>query len=145
MKNTTRKVICLIMAICIFSAMSTALARSSQTLSAYCAGCVAESGGEIAVWVDVTGKYPRMEKIGTDTIYLYESTDNKTFYCVKIFEADDYPSMMTTNAISYYKTAVTYQGIAGQDLYRQRGHEYCPQGQCSRPAHAYHQAIPISR
>mgnify|MGYP004481966297 CR=1 FL=1 len=114
MKNTTRKVICLIMAICIFSAMSTALARSSQTLSAYCAGCVAESGGEIAVWVDVTGKYPRMEKIGTDTIYLYESTDNKTFYCVKIFEADDYPSMMTTNAISYYKTAVTYQGIAGR-------------------------------
>ena len=38
----------------------------------------------------------------------------RAFYCVKIFEADDYPNMMTTNAISYYKTAVTYQGIVGR-------------------------------
>ena len=114
MKITIRKALSLTVAFYILSAMTVAFARSSPTLDAYCAGCSAKDGGVIAIWADVEGRNPRMDKIGTDTIYLYESIDNKTFYCVKIFEADDYPNMMTTNVISYYKTAVTYQGIAGR-------------------------------
>ena len=101
MKVTIRNVLSLAVAFCILSAITVAFARSSPTLDAYSAGCSAEDGGVIAIWADVEGRNPRMDKIGTDTIYLYESID-------------DYPNMMTTNAISYYKTAVTYQGIVGR-------------------------------
>lgn len=90
MKVTIRNVLSLAVAFCILSAITVAFARSSPTLDAYSAGCSAEDGGVIAIWADVEGRNPRMDKIGTDTIYLYESIDNKTFYCVKIFEADDY-------------------------------------------------------
>ena len=44
MKITFRRVVCLIMALCLISAMTTAYARSSLTLDADSAGCVAESG-----------------------------------------------------------------------------------------------------
>lgn len=117
MKNTARKFICLIIAFCVLSAMTTAFARSSLTLSAYSAGCAAKSGGKIAIWIDVTGTYPRMDKIGSDVIYLYESTDGTYFTRVAIFEPEDYPAMLTTNTISYYKTVATYQGIPGRYYY----------------------------
>lgn len=57
MKITFRRVVCLIMALCLISAMTTAYARSSLTLDAYSAGCVAESGGKIAIWIDVIGSF----------------------------------------------------------------------------------------
>ncbi|MDY6366143.1 MAG: hypothetical protein SPL18_05755 [Oscillospiraceae bacterium] len=114
MKTTLRRVVCLIMALCLFSAMTTAFARSSLTLSAYSAGCVAESGGKIAIWIDVTGTYPHMDKIGSDAIYLYESTDNVRYTRVAVFKPKDYPSMLTTNTISYYEDVVTYQGVPGR-------------------------------
>lgn len=114
MKNVTRRFFCLIIALCVLSVMTTAFARSSLTLSAYSAGCAAKSDGKIAIWIDVTGTYPRMDKIGSDAIYLYESTDGKRFTRVAIFEPEDYPAMLTTNTISYYKTVATYQGIPGR-------------------------------
>ena len=117
MKTTLRRVVCLIMALCLFSAMTTAFARSSLTLDAYSAGCVAESGGKIAIWIDVTGTNPHMDKIGSDAIYLYESTDRERYTRVAIYEPKDYPIMLTTNAISYYEDIVTYQGIPGRYYY----------------------------
>lgn len=117
MKTTLRRVVCLIMALCLFSAMTTAFARSSLTLSAYRAGCAAESGGKIAIWIDVTGTYPHMDKIGSDAIYLYESKDGTNFTIVKSFSPEDYPAMLTTNDISYYKTVATYQGVPGRYYY----------------------------
>lgn len=117
MKNSVRKFFCLVVALCTLSAMTTALARSSLTLSAYRAGCVAESGGEITIWIDVTGTYPRMDKIGSDAIYLYESTDRVRYTRVAIFEPEDYPIMLTTNTISYYEDVVTYQGVPGRYYY----------------------------
>ncbi len=117
MKNSVRRFLCLIIALCTLSAMTTALARSSLTLSAYSAGCVAESGGEIAICISVIGTYPHMDKIGSDAIYLYESTDGTRYTRVAVFEPEDYPAMLTTNAISYYKTVATYQGIPGRYYY----------------------------
>ena len=114
MKNVTRRFFCLIIAICVLSVMTTAFARSSLTLSAYSAGCAAKSDGKIAIWIDVTGTYPRMDKIGSDAIYLYESTDDVRYTRVAVFEPEDYPIMLTTNKISYYKTVATYQGIPGR-------------------------------
>ena len=117
MKTTFRRAICLIMAFCLFSAMTTAFARSSLTLDAYSAGCAAKNGGKIAIWIDVIGTNPRMDKIGSDTIYLYESTDDVYYTRVAVFEPEDYPIMLTTNKISYYKTVATYQGIPGRYYY----------------------------
>ena len=117
MKTTFRRIACLIMVLCLFSAMTTALARSSLTLDVYRAGCAAKSGGKIAIWIDVTGTNPRMDKIGSDVIYLYESTDRVHYTRVAIFEPKDYPAMLTTNDISYYKTVATYQGIPGRYYY----------------------------
>lgn len=117
MKTTFRRVVCLVMTLCLFSAMTSAFARSSLTLDAYSAGCAAKSGGKIAIWIDVTGRNPRMDKIGSDVIYLYESTDGTRYTRVAIFEPEDYPAMLTTNTISYYKTVVTYQGIPGRYYY----------------------------
>lgn len=92
MKTTFRRILCLVMALCLFSSMTTAFARSSLTLSAYSAGCAAKSGGKIAIWIDVTGTYPEMDKIGSDAIYLYESTDGTNFTIVKSFYPEDYPA-----------------------------------------------------
>lgn len=114
MKNSVRRFLCFVVALCTLSAMTTAFARSSLTLSAYRAGCSAKSGGKIAIWIDVTGTYPQMDKIGSDAIYLYESTDGTNFTIVKSFDSEDYPAMLTTNTISYYKTVVTYQGVPGR-------------------------------
>ena len=117
MKTTFRRVVCLVMTLCLFSAMTSAFARSSLTLDAYSAGCAAKSGGKIAIWIDVTGRNPRMDKIGSDVIYLYESTDGTRYTRVAILEPEDYPAMLTTNTISYYKTVVTYQGVPGRYYY----------------------------
>ena len=115
MNTTARKFVSLVLTISLISAMITtfAAARSSAYLDAYSAGCNPRSGGEIAVWVDVTGTKPKMDRIGADKIYLYESTDGTNFTCVKIFSRSEYPNMTVTNANNYYKTAVTYQGTPG--------------------------------
>lgn len=119
MKFSIRKFTSLILSLCLVLAMITtfAAARSSAYLSMYSAGCNPRSGGEIAIWVDVTGTKPKMDRIGADKIYLYESTDGTNFTRVKIFKSADYPNMMVSNANDYYKTAVTYQGTVGNYYY----------------------------
>lgn len=112
----TKRIVCAILTVCMVSTMFTAYAaaRSSAYLSVYSAGCNPRSGGEIAVWVDVTGTRAKMDRIGADKIYLYESTDGKYFKFIKTFTRDEYPNMTVTNANDYYKTAVTYQGVPGR-------------------------------
>lgn len=119
MKLTIRKYTSLVLSLCMVATMITtfATARSSAYLSMYRAGCNPRSDGEIAVWVDVTGTKPKMDRIGADKIYLYESADGTNFTRVKIFQSADYPNMMVSNANDYYKTAVTYQGTVGNYYY----------------------------
>lgn len=119
MKHTIRRLTSLILTLCMISTILTsfATARSSAYLDAYSAGCNPRSGGEIAVWVDVSGTKAKMDCIGADEIYLYESTDGTNFHCQKIFNRSAYPNMTITNASDYYKTAVTYQGTPGYYYY----------------------------
>lgn len=119
MKITVRRLVSFILAFSLASAMITtfAVARSSAYLDAYRAGCTPNSNGEIAIWVDVSGTKAKMDRIGADKIYLYESTDGTNFTRVKIFKSADYPNMMVSNANEYYKTAVTYQGTVGNYYY----------------------------
>ena len=119
MKAAIHRLTSLILTLCMVSAVIIipASARSSAYLDAYRAGCNPRSGGEIAIWVDVTGTKAKMDCLGADKIYLYESTDCTNFTRVKIFNRSDYPNMTVTNANNYYKTAVTYQGTVGNYYY----------------------------
>lgn len=58
-----------------------ASARSSAYLSSYCADVTPESGGKLVVTVDVSG-VGSMTQIGATKIYIYESTNNKSFFQV---------------------------------------------------------------
>ncbi len=109
------KIVCLlfIFAIIISTCVVPVFARSSPTLSHYRADCTAASGGRIDITVLVTG-VDTMDKIGVDTIYLYESTDDVSFRLVKIFYASAWPAMMETNDYSYYNTPVYYNGTPGR-------------------------------
>ena len=119
MKITVRRFTSLLLTLCMVSAMITtfASARSSAYLDSYRAGCNPRSNGELAIWVDVSGTKPKMDRIGADKIYLYESTDGTNFTRVKIFKSADYPNMMVSNAGEYYKTAVTYPSTQGNYYY----------------------------
>lgn len=109
------KVTCFILAfyMIICSCVVPVFARSSPTLDAYRADCTAASGGKIDITVYVSG-VDIMDKIGAESIYLYESTDDVTFRLVKIFYASAWPAMMETNDYSYYNTPVYYNGTPGR-------------------------------
>lgn len=113
MKHVGKRIICGILAVCLFSALScnVALARSSAYLNSYRATVTAKSGGKMVVTVDVTG-VGTMTEIGATTIYIYESPDNKSFTRVATYEHTDYPEMMGSGT-HYYEDPVTYPGTPG--------------------------------
>lgn len=53
-----------------------------------------------------------MTKIGASTIYIYESTDNKSFTRVATYNYEDYPELMGSGTF-YCEDAVTYYGTPG--------------------------------
>ena len=81
--------------LCTFAAASV---KSSAYLSAYRAVMTPESGGKLAITIDVTG-VGYMPEIGAKTIYVYESLDGQSFYWVKTYESSDYPIMMGSGSI----------------------------------------------
>lgn len=95
---------------------TSASARSSAYLDSYSAATVAKSDGVLAVTVDVAG-VGRMTDIGASLIIIYESTDNEDFYQAARFVSSDYPEMLRHNTSSYYRDAVTYQGVIGRYYY----------------------------
>lgn len=122
MKHIGKRIICGILAVCLFSALScnAALARSSAYLNSYRATVTAKSGGKMVVTVDVSG-VGTMTEIGATTIYIYESEDNKSFTRVATYEHTDYPEMMGSGTI-YYKDAITHNGQVG---YYYKASVYC--------------------
>lgn len=98
--------------LCTFAAASV---KSSAYLSAYRAVMTPESGGKLAITIDVTG-VGYMPEIGAKTIYVYESLDGQSFYWVKTYESSDYPIMMGSGSI-YYEDVITHQGTVGRYYY----------------------------
>ena len=74
----------------------------------------------MVVTVDVSG-VGRMTQIGATTIYIYESTDNKSFKKVATYNYEDYPEMMGSGTF-YCEDPVTYPGTPG---YYYKASVYC--------------------
>ena len=86
--------------------------RSSLYLSDYMAAVTPKANGKLSISVDV-GASRWCTQLGSDDIYLYESTDGVTFRLVRHYEYQDYPDMMGSG-LDYYDSPVTYQGTAGR-------------------------------
>ena len=106
------------MAVCIVGGMTTAYAATdaSAYLDGYRATCTAKSGCMIAVTVEVDGT-GIMDDIGAAQIHVYRSADNKHFDYLRTFDSEDFPAMMDHDTRWYYKTPITFLGLAGYYYY----------------------------
>lgn len=111
MKHFGKRFFCGVLTLCMLSSFlcTFASARSSAYLNSYRAILTPKSGGLMAVTVDVSG-VGSMDVIGASTIYIYESTDGKSFTKVATYKSEDFPAMLGSGT-TYYKTPVTYLGI----------------------------------
>lgn len=116
MKRFSKRFLSFIFAVCMLSSLlctfvSATSTRSSAYLDGYCADVTPKSGGRLVVTVDVSG-VGAMTKIGATKIYIYESSDNRSFSRVATYKYEDYPNMMGSGTI-YYKDAITHYGTPG--------------------------------
>lgn len=103
MKRFGKRLLCSIFAVCMLSSLlcTSAFAnsnRSSAYLNSYCADVIPKSGGRLVVTVDISGM-GSMTKIGATKIYIYESSDNRSFSRVATYKYEDYPNMMGSGTI----------------------------------------------
>ena len=115
MKRLGKRVLSGIFALIMISGLlctaASAAVQSSAYLDGYRVVMTPESGGKLAITVDVTG-VGYMSEIGAKTIYVYESTDGKYFHWVKTYESSDYPQMMGSGSI-FYEDVITHYGTPG--------------------------------
>ena len=86
--------------------------RSSLYLDNYMAAVTPKANGKLVISVDVSARR-NCTQLGSDDIYLYESTDGVHFTLVRHYEYQDYPDMMGSGW-NYYDDPVTYQGTVGR-------------------------------
>lgn len=86
--------------------------RSSLYLDSYMAAVTPVANGKLVISVDVSARR-NCTQLGSDDIYLYESTDGVTFHLVRHYEYQDYPDMMGSGW-DYCDDPVTYQGTVGR-------------------------------
>lgn len=116
MKRFAKRFLSAILSVCMLSCLlctfvSATSTRSSAYLDGYCADVTPKSGGRLVVTVDISGVGP-MTKIGATKIYIYESSDNKSFSRVATYKYGDYPNMMGSGTF-YYDDAITHYGTPG--------------------------------
>ena len=85
---------------------------ASAYLMDYRAYICAMGDGDLEIWWEVCGTGTWAD-IGVLIIYLYESTDNSTFYWVETFRFMDYPQMLVHNDY-FCMDYVSYEGIPGR-------------------------------
>lgn len=120
MKSSNKRLISLLLAVCMFSSIfctfaSAVEARSSDYLDSYVCSVEPVSGGKIIVSVAVDA-IVNATMIGASDIYLYESSDNLHFTCVEHFNYEDYPDMMGSGR-HFNDDVVTYDGTVGRYYY----------------------------
>ena len=85
---------------------------ASAYLATYTAYICAMGDGDLEIWWEVTGTGTWAD-IGVLRVYLYESTDNSSFYWVDTFKFTDYPNMLWHNNF-FSMDHVDYEGIPGR-------------------------------
>ena len=86
--------------------------RSSLYLDDYMAAVTPVANGKLVISVDVSA-CRNCTQLGSDDIYLYESTDGVHFTLVRHYEYQDYPDMMGSG-LDYCDDPVTYKGTVGR-------------------------------
>ena len=86
--------------------------RASNYLASYSAYVYNAGWYKVQVWVTVDG-VDYMDEIGALNIWLYESTDNETWECVKHFQYMDYADMLGYDN-HYHSGHVEYAGTIGR-------------------------------
>lgn len=85
---------------------------ASAYLADYTAYICAMGNGDLEIWWEVCGTRT-LADVGVLTIYLYESTDNSTFYWVDTYHYTDYPQMLVHNDY-FCMDYVDYEGVPGR-------------------------------
>ena len=85
---------------------------ASDYFKSYNGYTTALGSGRIGVSFTVNG-VNKMDKLGSTSIAVYESTDNATFTYVATFWSSSYSSMMGQNTLSH-GTTLSYSGTAGR-------------------------------
>ena len=109
--------IVLVMALCAPIGAQAAMPETVQPLASayltdYTAYICAMGNGDLEIWWEITGTRT-LADIGVLTVFLYESTDNTTFYWVDTFRYADYPNMLWHNNF-YCVDHVDYDGAPGR-------------------------------
>ena len=85
---------------------------ASAYLMSYTAYICAMGNGDLEIWFEVLGTRTWAD-IGVLTIYLYESTDNSTYYWVETFRFTDYSNMLWHDD-NICIDHVDYEGVPGR-------------------------------
>ena len=86
---------------------------ASAYLAAYRAYICAMGDGDLEIWWEVCATRT-LADVGVVRIYLYESTDNSTFYWVDTYHYTDYSQMLVHNDY-FCMDYVDYEGVPGRD------------------------------
>lgn len=116
MRRFGKRVVMFLLAFCLTLGVGAVTAgatvsRSSDFFSAYSANVTGKSGGKICVTVSVKAN-TWMDVLGVNSVTIYESKDNSSFYPVATYRAADYPEMLGSGVL-FSKTVVTYSGTVG--------------------------------
>lgn len=114
-KRLLSGIFALVMISSLLCTAASASVKSSAYLDAYRAMLTADPRGSMVVTVDVTAIGNKPE-LGVKTIYIYESTDGKSFTRIATYKCEDYPEMMGSGGI-YYEDVITFQGVIGRYYY----------------------------
>lgn len=114
-KRLLSGIFALVMISSLLCTAASASVKSSAYLDAYRAMLTADPNGSMVITVDVTAVGNKPE-LGVKTIYVYESTDGKTFNWIRTYDSEDYPEMMGSGGI-YYEDVITFQGVIGRYYY----------------------------
>lgn len=123
MKNRRKKLLVKLVALCLILVMAVPTYAGaaviepvsplgSHYIASYQAYVYPAGGGEIRVYFSITG-VTYMNSIGSQTVQIYESTDNSTWQFVHAFTYYNNPGMLGYGDY-YHSGYVTYQGVAGR-------------------------------
>ena len=126
MKHTTKRIISMFLLVCALTSLCSVFAiaaynppddpESSAYLDSYGVGATAESGGFVAISVDVDAVV-KTTIIGATDIYIYEGTSSTgIFTCVAHYAYEDNPLMVGTG-YTYDKTPIRHPGTVGKYYY----------------------------
>lgn len=117
MKHTWKKISALFLALALMTVTlvvpAAAAEQSSLYLDGYRAWLTPQSGGKIAVSIDVQA-VDYMDEVGALTVKIYESADSgSTWGQVRTYYASMHPQLIVHDDYLYYDTPIYHQGTAG--------------------------------